>query len=223
MAVRFLECCCACPEDAQEALWGGASRIELCENLEIGGVTPSEESIRNTLEICRGKIPVNVLVRPRGGDFVFSDYEFLQMSRSISLCRELGADGVVIGALTAKGDVDAEHIARLIAEARPMSVTFHRAFDVCRDPLTSFEDIITLGCDRLLTSGHETDAFAGRWLIAELVRLSAGRIIVMPGCGVRASNIKELERVTHASEFHSSSHGHSGRTSAETVRSIIGE
>ena len=121
------------------------------------------------------------------------------------LCREAGAAAVVIGALDSRGDVDMPLMRRLCGAASGMSVTFHRAFDVCADPLAAFEDVLALGCDRLLTSGHESDAFKGRFFIAELVERAAGRIIVMPGCGVRRSNIARIAADTGAVEFHASS------------------
>lgn len=179
----------------------GAGRIELCEDLAVGGVSPSRELLREVLSVS--VVPVNVLVRPRGGDFHFSGEEIELIVRQIEMCRELGANGVVIGALTQTGDVDMAVMRRLIAMARPLKVTFHRAFDVCRDPDMAFWQIQNLGCDRLLTSGHESDAFAGRFYIAGLVA-RAGDLVVMPGCGVRASNIDEIRRVTGAREFHAS-------------------
>lgn len=180
----------------------GARRIELCEQLELGGVTPSEDLLRAALEVS--VLPVNVLIRPRGGDFVFSEEEVRQMLESIRLCRRLGANGVVIGALTPGGAVDLPLMRRLMAEARPLSVTFHRAFDVCADPLSALEDIIALGCNRLLTSGHAADAFEGRYFIGRLVAQASGRIVIMAGCGVRPSNIGQIAAASGAPEYHSS-------------------
>jgi len=218
----FLESCCTSVAEVLEAQSRGASRIELCEDLSVGGVTPSRELLEAVLAVAT--IPVNVLVRPRGGDFHFNEDEVQAMLESISICRELHAAGVVIGALDADGDVDMETMRRLISCARdaenPLSVTFHRAFDVCREPLSAFDDILRLGCDRLLTSGHEADAFQGRFLIAELVRRSADKeLIVMAGCGVRPSNIEEIRRTSAAREYHASAsfwRTSSGTTSAPT-------
>lgn len=204
--MRILEACCGTAEKAALAERGGASRIELCEQLEIGGVTPSESNIRATLSACKSA-KVNVLIRPRGGDFVYDRSEAEQMLDSIRLCKELGVNAVVIGALKEDGQVDKVLTAELIAAARPLKVTFHRAFDVCADPLRALDDIIELGCDRLLTSGHEDNAYIGRFRIAELVERAAGRIVIMAGCGVRAENIDEIERDSHADEYHSSSLG----------------
>lgn len=199
----FLESCCTDVEQIRRAQEAGARRIELCEKLAVGGVTPSAELLKAAISVA--KVPVNVLVRPRGGDFVFSAAEADTMLRDIELCREAGASAVVIGALDSRGDVDMPLMRRLCDAASGMSVTFHRAFDVCADPLAAFEDVLALGCDRLLTSGHESDAFKGRFFIAELVERAAGRIIVMPGCGVRRSNIARIAADTGAVEFHASS------------------
>ena len=199
----FLESCCTDVEQIRRAQEAGARRIELCEKLAVGGVTPSAELLKAAISVA--KVPVNVLVRPRGGDFVFSAAEADTMLRDIELCREAGAAAVVIGALDSRGDVDMPLMRRLCDAASGMSVTFHRAFDVCADPLAAFEDVLALGCDRLLTSGHESDAFKGRFFIAELVERAAGRTIVMPGCGVRRSNIARIAADTGAVEFHASS------------------
>ena len=199
----FLESCCTDVEQIRRAQEAGARRIELCEKLAVRGVTPSAELLKAAISVA--KVPVNVLVRPRGGDFVFSAAEADTMLRDIELCREAGAAAVVIGALDSRGDVDMPLMRRLCDAASGLSVTFHRAFDVCADPLAAFEDVLALGCDRLLTSGHESDAFKGRFFIAELVERAAGRIIVMPGCGVRRSNIARIAADTGAVEFHASS------------------
>lgn len=199
----FLESCCTDVEQIRRAQEAGARRIELCEKLAVGGVTPSAELLKAAISVA--KVPVNVLVRPRGGDFVFSAAEADTMLRDIELCREAGAAAVVIGALDSRGEVDMPLMRRLCDAASGISVTFHRAFDVCADPIAAFEDVLALGCDRLLTSGHESDAFKGRFFIAELVERAAGRIIVMPGCGVRRSNIARIAADTGAVEFHASS------------------
>lgn len=201
----FREACCTSLETVLAAERTGARRIELCERLEVGGVTPSGALLREVLAATR--LPVHVLVRPRGGDFVFDEAETGQMLEDIRRCRELGAAGVVIGALTPEGAVDLPVMRRLVAAAkdgRPLSVTFHRAFDETADPLAALEEVIALGCDRLLTSGHAPDAYAGRALIGELVRRAAGRIVVMAGCGVRPGNIAAIARDSGAPEFHSS-------------------
>ena len=198
----FREACCPSLEAVLAAERTGARRIELCERLEIGGVTPSEELLRAALAAT--SLPVHVLIRPRGGDFVYDEGEVRTMLSDIARCRKLGASGVVVGALTPGGAVDAPVMRRLVAAARPLSVTFHRAFDESADPLTAFGEILSLGCDRLLTSGHAPDAMAGRALIGELVRRAGGRLVVMAGCGVRPGNIAQIARDSGAPEFHSS-------------------
>ena len=215
---RFIECCCTSVYEVSEAVAGGASRIELCENLEIGGTTPSPGLTEQLLDIC--PIPVNVLIRPRGGDFVFSEEEEERMRQDILDCKRLGVNGVVIGALHPDGSIDTGMMHRLIQAARPLSVTFHRAFDCCSDPFRALEDIISLGCDRLLTSGLAASAYEGRELLRELVSAAGDRIIIMPGAGVKPSNLAELEVVTRAREFHGSAHSGSGTTDRRVVSQL---
>lgn len=199
----FVESCCPSLEAVRRAVQAGAGRIELCEDLSCGGVTPSEELIRASLAVA-GQIPVNVLVRPRAGDFVYSRDEVRQMLDSIAICKQLGVNGVVVGALTQEGKVDAETMRLLLTRARPLAVTFHRAFDVCQDPASALEELIGLGIERLLTSGHCANAFEGRFALKRLVEQAAGRIVIMPGCGITPSNLAEIASVTGASEFHGS-------------------
>ena len=203
MGRYFREACCPSAEAAGIAAKNGASRVELCESLEIGGVTPSQKMMEQVLKENPG-LCVNVLVRPRGGDFIFSEDEIQTMLKDIRLCKSLGVNGAVIGALRPDGGVDMACMRRLIEEARPLSITFHRAFDECSDVRDCLEDVIALGCDRLLTSGHEKNALEGRFTIAELVKQAAGRIIIMAGCGVRPSNINIIAESTKAEEYHSS-------------------
>ena len=199
----FCEVCCPSLDAVAKAVGAGADRIELCERLEVGGVTPYEALIRDALAAA-GPVPVNVLIRPREGDFVFNEEETGRMLESIALCKVLGVNGVVIGALRPDGSVDMELMQRLVAAARPLSITFHRAFDECRDPFVALEDIIGLGIDRLLTSGHCADAWEGRFILKELVERAAGRIVIMPGCGITPANLTELAAITCATEFHGS-------------------
>lgn len=199
----FVEACCTSATEAYEAERQGARRIELCERLDVGGVTPTQANIEEVLQKCH-RAKVNVLIRCREGNFVYSKQEIEQMTGDIRLCRSLGVNGVVVGALTPEGQVDKDAMRRFIAAARPLSVTFHRAFDECADPRQALDDIMALGCDRLLTSGHEADAYQGKYTIARLVGQAAGRIVVMPGCGIRAHNIMEIAATTQAQEFHSS-------------------
>jgi len=216
---RFIECCCTSVYEARQAQEGGASRIELCENLALGGTTPRRELVKEV--VAAVDIPVNVLIRPRGGDFVYTDAQIGEMIASIADYKALGINAVVIGALRRDGSVDTEAMLPLLEAARPLEVTFHRAFDCCADPLKSLEDIISLGCERLLTSGCKADALTGSPLIANLIQKACGRIRIMPGCGVRPTNIAQIEASTKAAEFHSSSHGPNGLTDSAVVSELV--
>ena len=217
--IHLFESCCQSHEEALEALAGGAGRVELCAELGTGGVTPSESEIRQTLAQC--SLPVNVLVRPRGGTFVYSEDEARAMLRDIEMCKSLGVNGVVIGALSPRGQVDIPLMRRLTEAARPMKITFHRAFDECAEPFRALEDIIALGCDILLTSGQASSAYEGRKLIAELVQKAGDRIVIMPGAGINPRNISEIALATAASQFHGSAHGPDGATDRKVVEAIV--
>lgn len=145
---------------------------------------------------------LHVIIRPRGGDFLYSDLERQIMLEDVRMARQLGVDGVVFGALLPNGDIDMEFMQQLMAESEGMSVTFHRAFDVCRDPFEALEQIIELGCDRILTSGQMPKAEEGVDLLKQLVDKAGDRIIIMPGCGVNVSNIARIAEETGAKEFH---------------------
>ena len=195
------EICANSVESCVEAQRGGADRVELCAGIPEGGTTPSYGDVvvaRRVLTTTK----LHVIIRPRGGDFLYSDLEKEIMLEDVRMARRLGVDGVVFGALTAEGDVDMEFMRQLMEEAEGMSVTFHRAFDVCRDPRVALEQIIELGCDRILTSGQMPKAEEGVELLRELVERAGERIIIMPGCGVNASNIAHIAEATGASEFH---------------------
>ena len=181
---------------------GGAGRVELCTALELGGLTPSHAQIALTRE--RLRIPLYVLIRPRAGDFLYSDLECEAMQRDIETCAALGCDGVVLGVLDAEGRVDSARCRTLIAAAGTLGVTFHRAFDLSRDPAQALEDIVALGCERILTSGGKMAAIDGTAQINALVTQADRRILVMPGAGVSAANIAELATLTGAHEFHAS-------------------
>ncbi|WP_449428361.1 copper homeostasis protein CutC [Rhodanobacter umsongensis] len=181
---------------------GGAGRVELCTALELGGLTPSHAQVALARE--RLTIPLYVLIRPRAGDFLYSDLECEAMQRDIETCVALGCDGVVLGALDAEGRVDTARCRTLIAAAGKLGVTFHRAYDLSRDPAQALEDIVALGCERILTSGTQASAPDGAALIRELVVQAAGRLVVMPGAGVTAQNIAALAASTGAHEFHAS-------------------
>ncbi len=179
---------------------GGADRVELCAGIPEGGTTPSVGMIRQARASI--SIALNVIIRPRGGDFLYSESEIQEMLYDIKAVRELGADGLVFGCLLPDGTVDMINMKRLMDAAGDTPVTFHRAFDHTSDPLKALEDIIELGCARILTSGCMPTALEGAPLLAQLVEKSAGRIIIMPGCGVKEGNIAEIARLSGAREFH---------------------
>ncbi len=195
-----LEICVYSIESALEAEAGGADRVELCDNPPQGGTTPSHGAISGARRAL--KADLHVIVRPRGGDFLYTATEFEVMKSDIDVCKDLGVDGVVIGILLPDGLVDIVRTRELVERARPMSVTFHRAFDMTADPHQALEDVIATGCDRVLTSGQAPTAMEGRELIARLVKQAGARIVVMPGVAIREHNILELMRATGATEFH---------------------
>jgi len=199
---RTLEICAASLASARAAQAGGAHRIELCQNLEQGGITPSYGLIRQVL--AQVSLPVFVLIRPRPGGFVYSPGELAIMRDDIAACRELGCAGVVLGALDTAGRVDMAACQELIKQAGPLEVTFHRAFDACPNQPQALEDIIGLGCQRVLTSGGQPTTQAGQNQLAALVAQAAGRIRIMPGAGISAGNVRALAARTGAQEFHAS-------------------
>ena len=195
-----IEICTNSVTSCLEAQKGGAYRVELCAGIPEGGTTPSYGEIAVAREMLT--IKLNVIIRPRGGDFLYSDVEHQVMLRDIEMAKELGVDGVVIGCLTADGEIDIERNKELIDAAKGMSITFHRAFDMCKDPFKSLEQIISLGCERILTSGQQPTAIEGVSLLKELVDKAGNRIIIMPGSGVNEDNIATLAKETSAKEFH---------------------
>ncbi|MFH2000378.1 MAG: copper homeostasis protein CutC [Planctomycetota bacterium] len=196
----ILEACIDSVESASAAQQGGADRVELCANLMEGGTTPSAGTIRLARE--RIDMAMYVMIRPRGGDFHYSAVEFEIMKRDIEIAAEAGADGVVMGLLNTDGTVDEARTRKLIELARPMRITFHRAFDMTRDPFEALEALIRLGVERILTSGQERTVMEGLDLIAELNEAAKGRIIIMPGCGITERNIAKVLKATGASEVH---------------------
>jgi copper homeostasis protein len=189
-------------ETTKSAVVGGADRIELCANLGEGGTTPSY----GTIYQCREAFDVLLysIIRPRGGDFLYSEDEYEIMLHEVKLCKQLGCDGVVIGLLQPDGNVDIRRTAALVEIAYPLGVTFHRAFDRCRDPFEALEQLAKIGCERILTSGQKPTVTEGVDLLAELNKMADGRIVIMPGSGVRKENIKMLAEKTNCTEFHSS-------------------
>lgn len=187
---------CAIAESA------GANRIELCANPPEGGTTPSMGMMKLARKIT--PLPLFPIIRPRGGDFLYAADEFACMQEDVRMAKEIGCDGVVIGLLNADGTIDINRTAKLIELAYPMEVTFHRAFDRTRDPLEALESVIEIGCTRVLTSGQHPTALEGSEIIKKLIEAADERIIIMPGSGVRSSNLESLYEQTGATEFHSS-------------------
>ncbi|MBQ3614161.1 MAG: copper homeostasis protein CutC [Bacteroidales bacterium] len=179
---------------------GGADRVELCAGIPEGGTTPSVGMIRCARESI--SIGLNVIIRPRGGDFLYSESEIREMVYDIKAAKGLGVDGLVFGCLCPDGSVDMENMRLLMEAAGDTPVTFHRAFDHTSDPFKALEDIIELGCARILTSGCRPTAAEGAPLLAQLVEKAGDRIIIMPGCGVNEGNIAETARLSGAREFH---------------------
>ncbi|MCB5229648.1 MAG: copper homeostasis protein CutC [Candidatus Cloacimonetes bacterium] len=206
----ILEICADSPDAAFLAERNGADRIELCAALDVGGITPSEGMIRIVRQHLQ--IPLMVLIRPRMGDFCYSKDELAVMKADVKWAKDLGVDGVVFGILEPNGNLDLERVQELVQLAQPLSVTFHRAFDFCVNPLQALEGLISMGIDRILTSGQQQTAMQGASLIRELMDKAGERIIVMPGSGINSGNVIELLELTHAREIHlSASHMVAGR------------
>ena len=207
------------------AQFAGANRIELCDNPGEGGTTPSYGFIKAASRDLH--IDLFPIIRPRGGDFLYSEEEFEIMKTDVEVCKDLGCEGIVIGILNADGTVDKERCSILAELAYPLSMTFHRAFDRTVDPFKAMEDIIELGCERILTSGQKPTALEGADLIAGLIEQAAGRIIIMPGSGVRSDNIIAIAEKTTAVEFHTSARiskagnmNYTNQTMNEELRSV---
>jgi copper homeostasis protein len=194
------EICVDSVQGVRAAKAAGAHRVELCANLLEGGTTPS----RGTIKTARGipGIKLHVIIRPRGGDFLYDEDEIASMAADIDTAKAEGADGVVIGLLTADGEVDVPRTRELIARARPLSVTFHRAFDMTRDPFAALATLIELGADRILTSGQEASVLEGLPLISELIRRAGDRIIIMPGGGFTPRNAERIIAEARPKEMH---------------------
>jgi len=203
----ILEVCAGSLASALAAQEGGAQRIELCDNLYEGGTTPSA----GTIELSRMKLSIkmHVIIRPRGGDFLYSDLEYVIIKRDLQRCKDIGVNGVVIGFLTADGRIDKERTRNIVELARPMSVTFHRAFDMTRDPFEALEDLKETGVDRILTSGQKNKVTDAVSIIRRLIRQAGEHIIIMPGAGLDENNIRDFSRKVNAPEYHA------------TLRSIV--
>ncbi|XP_056148106.1 copper homeostasis protein cutC homolog isoform X2 [Lampris incognitus] len=210
----FMEVCVDSVESAVNAEQGGACRLELCCSLSEGGLTPSIGLLQVVKQ--RVKIPVYAMIRPRGGDFLYSEQEADVMKRDVAAMKSHGADGLVLGALTEDGRVDTELCTTLLAAAHPLPVTFHRAFDMVQDPAAALETLVSLGIRRLLTSGCDNSALEGLPLIKCLVEQAKGRITIMPGGGITERNLQRILEGSGAHEFHCSAR--SGRDSAMKFR-----
>jgi copper homeostasis protein len=196
----IFEICVDSVAGVRAAKAAGAHRVELCADLLEGGITPSLGMIRRARAV--NGIGLHVMIRPRGGDFLFDDDEFAMMKSDIEVARQEGANGVVIGLLKADGTVDKDRVSELTGLARPLSVTFHRAFDMTPDPFGALETLIALGIDRVLTSGQEASVLEGLPLIAALVKKAGDRIIVMPGGGITARNLGRILETARPREIH---------------------
>lgn len=197
-----MEVCVDSVESAINAEKGGASRLELCSNLVEGGTTPS----LGLLKVIKEKVnvPVYVMIRPRGGDFVYSEDDFQVMREDLVILKENGADGIVFGILTPDGDVDMDRSKEIMKLSCPLPVTFHRAFDMTRDPFASLDCLISLGVDRVLTSGQDNTALEGLPLLTRLIKHAQDKIILVPGGGITERNLERILKESGAKEFHCS-------------------
>ncbi len=201
----LLEGCVDSYVSAAAAVAGGADRLELCANLAIGGTTPSPflfEQIHREFDL-----PINVLIRPRFGDFLYDHQEMEEMAQSVRMFREMGANGVVIGCLTPEGALDQDKMKALMDQAGDMEVTLHRAFDMTQNPLEALETAVTLGCRTILTSGQAQNALAGKETLRQVFQQAAGRIDIMAGSGVKKENIREIYQYTGIRIFHTTGRG----------------
>jgi copper homeostasis protein len=203
MAGKFsLEICAYNIQSCIIAEKAGADRVELCNNHHEGGTTPSYGVIKQARE--KISIPLYPIIRPRAGNFYYDENEIEVIRRDIAVCKDLGCNGISTGVQLVNGDIDKDLFKKIVEWASPMKVTCHRVFDFAPDPFRALEDVIECGCERILTSGQETIALEGAPLLAKLVKAAGDRIIIMPGAGIRASNIEHLIRKSGASEFHAS-------------------
>lgn len=214
---RQLEICCTTLACAMAAQRGGADRIELCERLDLGGITPSRELLLAVK--AQLQIPVFVLVRPRGGDFHYTDSEWNLLLEQIAEAHEDGADGIVSGALREDGFVDLERTAQLLEVTHPLPFTFHRAFDRCREPLAGIQQLADLGVQRILTSGQQDTALQGMENLRAYAEIAADRMSILVGGGVRIHNLPELLKIASFREFHSAA-GVQGRVDEAMVSAM---
>ena len=218
----LLECCANSVQSAINGGKGGANRIELCTDLELGGLTPKKNDIlKANAEI---NIPIYILIRPKEGGFVYTDDELIEMIDDIQFCKTVGCDGVVIGALHKNGSINIEQTQQMVKAAKPMRVTFHRAFDKGNDLVKNLEDVIACGCDTLLTSGQAKNVSLGVENLKKLVRISAGRINILAGSGVNHTNVEVLLKIGirnfHLSGSEKNTHGVL-ETSSKNIQDVV--
>ena len=218
-----IEICCGSIQSAANAKAAGAKRIELCQNLNEGGTTPSYAAIKQCVEELH--VDVYVLVRPRPGNFVYNELEIRNMEEDVRICKQLGVVGIVVGFLNNDGSIDTVLTRHFVELAAPVPVTFHRAFDRCKDWQQSLEEVISCGCKRILTSGCQPTAMEGKEVLKELVTLAGDRITILAGSGVRPDNVRELVAYTGAREVHGSckvrTAGGYDETCAEEVAALL--
>lgn len=218
----LVECCANSIQSAIQAEVGGANRVEFCANLEVGGITPLKEDIITLINSVN--IPIRILIRPRAGDFIYSEDEIIQMIADIQFCKTIGSEGVVIGVLTKEGRVDINQTKRLAHAAKPMHVTFHRAFDEGNDLQQNLEDVIASDCDTLLTSGQAKNVALGLENLKKLVRISVGRINILAGSGVNHTNTEALYKIGirnfHLSGSEKNMHGVLG-TNSRNIQAVV--
>ncbi|KAK5204639.1 hypothetical protein LTR41_009495 [Exophiala xenobiotica] len=203
--MAIVEIACFNTQSAIIAREAGASRLELCDNADLGGTTPPIEWLTRIRDGTDSDVPINVMIRPRGGDFVYTALEFDRMKDSINKVKSTGkVDGFVFGTLTTENTVDVDRTTELVSLAAPLPCTFHRAFDDLEDLYQGLEDVIRCGIRIILTSGGESNAVQGREVLARLVRQAGDRVVIMPGGGVRSTNLGLLRREIQASAYHSS-------------------
>jgi len=223
MDTHHIEICCNSINSAANAKAGGASRIELCQDLAEGGTTPSYATIKYCVE--RLHLDVFALIRPRSGDFCYNELEFQTCLEDIRICKELGAKGVVIGFLHEDGSINTEWTKQAVELARPLQVTFHRAFDECNDWRQALEDIIDCGCDRILTSGCAATAEEGLETLREIVKATSGQINILAGSGITAENVADIVSESGVREVHASCKHNVGydlvETSIENVKQLL--
>jgi copper homeostasis protein len=203
---KLLEIACFNLESVIRAQSAGADRIELCEDYKVGGITPDQNLISEARKLA--SIPIHVIIRPRGGNFVYNEMEILLMKKSILFCKENKIDGVVFGILNPEAEIDKKICEELVALARPMKVTFHRAFDDVNDPKAEIKKLIELGFDRLLSSGGELNASTGAYKLQELQAEFGNKIKIMPGGGIRRSNLRDVINISGCSEYHTAALTH---------------